>query len=443
MNRNKAIIAAAVTGLVVVIALKLLFFPSIKDAYFTMNYRNLREIPSGLVVLRPTHYPFLKHAGTMYAPSPQSRTNSWIIGRNAPLRDVISMAYDEHPSRVMLPIDAPKGNFDFLITVDHQSSERFRTAIQQKLGLRAQKEMREAEVLALKVVNPALPGLKVSDDGENTRAGFDGVTVHFVKAPAERVVQVLSQFYGLSVANKTGLTNSYDYSLVLPVSAQARLRDEAAKRASAEAMIKDLGLGLEPDLEPGEVLVVKTKAAVAPVLPDKKWRLLGPLNPGAEEGCEHWYHGMDGKGELLTDNSDPASGENDFTIENSGTDRRDHAEWRCETFSLGAGTNGSRPIRFSFDYKLPGRVKDGDNLRVQLRFYDQNKNFMEQKEFWVGTSSHDSGMSSYKTITNEDILPPAGARAADVTMTANLYEGDRWSSGTARFDNVFVTIQSP
>jgi len=328
------------------------------------------------------------------------------------------------------------------VTVDHQSRERLRAAIRRKLGFRAQKEMREAEVLALKVINPALPGLRVSDDGEKQGARLDGLTVHFVKVPVENVLRVLNQFYSLSVVNKTGLTNSYDYSLVLPVSALPRLRDDAAMRASAEAMIKDLGLGLEPEPEPGEVLVVKTKAPASTSLPDKKWRLLGPLNPGAEEGCEHWYHGMDGKGELLTDNSDPASGENDFTLQNSSADRHDHADWRCETFSLGAATNGSRPIRFSFDYKLPGPVKDGDNLRVQLRFYDQNKNFMEQKEFWVGTRSHDSGMTSYKTITSEDILPPAGSRTADVTMTANLYDGDHWSSGTARFDNVFVTIQS-
>ncbi len=442
MNRRKAIIAAVVvTGLLMVIALKLLFFPSVKDAYFAVNYRSLQQVPAGMVVLRPTHYSFLKHVDPMYAPSPHSRTNFWIVGRNAPLRDVIGMAYDENPSRVMLPIDAPKGNFDFLVTVNQKSRERLQAAIQRKFGFRAQKEMREAEVLALKVINPASPGLRVSDDGEKQGARLDVVTVHFVKAPVEGVLRVLNQFYRLSVVNKTGLTNSYDYSLVLPLSAQARLRDEAAMRVSAGAMIKDLGLGLEPELEPSEVLVVKTRAAVPPMLPDKKWRLLGPLNPGAEEGCEYWYHGMDGKGELLTDNTDPASGENDFTIENTSTDRHDHADWRCETFSLGTATNGTRPIRFSFDYKLPGPVKNGDNLRVQLRFYDQDKKFMEQKEFWVGTRSHDSVMTSYKTITSEDILPPSGARTADVTMTANLYDGDQWSSGIARFDNIFVTIQ--
>ena len=126
-------------------------------------------------------------------------------------------------------------------------------------------------------------------------------------------------------------------------------------------------------------------------------------------------------------------------MDNTSTDRHDHADWRCETFALGPATNGAWPIRFSFDYKLPGPVNEGDNLRVQLRFYDQNTNFINQQEFWVGSSSHDSAMTNYKTVASDDILPPAGARLCDVTLTANFYDGDKWSSGTGRFDNIFVT----
>jgi uncharacterized protein (TIGR03435 family) len=307
MNRRKVIIAASVvTGLLVVSALKLLCFPSVKDAYFALNERNLQQVPPGLVVLRRTHYPFLKHADPLYARSPHSRTNFWIVGRNAPLQDLIAVAYDERASRVVVPVDAPKGNFDFLVTVEHPR-ERLQAAIWKKLGCHAHNEAREVEVLALKVVNPALPNMKLNNSG-NHRAHMEGTTVVFVSAPIEGVVRLLSQFYDLSVVDKTGLEGFYDYAIPLPVSARDRMQDDAVLRAAAEATIKDLGLGLETIMEPESVLVVKTKPPAPSVLPDKKWRLLGPLNPGAEEGCEHWSGGESGSGFLLTDNTDPASG---------------------------------------------------------------------------------------------------------------------------------------
>jgi uncharacterized protein (TIGR03435 family) len=142
-------------------------------------------------------------------------------------------------------------------------------AIRDKLGCRAQTEMHDAEVLALKVVDPTLPGMKVSDS-DNHRAHLEGTTVVFVSAPVEGVVQVLSQFLNLSVVDKTDLKGFYDYTIPLPMSARERMQDDATLRAGAEAMIKPLGLGLETVTEPGEVLIVQTKATAALVLPDKK-----------------------------------------------------------------------------------------------------------------------------------------------------------------------------
>ena len=52
-------------------------------------------------------------------------------------------------------------------------------------------------------------------------------------------------------------------------------------------------------------------------------------------------------------------------------------------------------------------------------------------------------MTSYKTITTSGILTPAGAQKSDVTLSANFYEGDNWSSGSGRFDNIFVTTLRP
>ena len=106
--------------------------------------------------------------------------------------------------------------------------------------------------------------------------------------------QLLNQFFNITVVDRTGLTDSYDYVVPLPVTGLRQVSDDAL-RASAAAMIKDLGLGLESEMQPGEVLVVKTGPPAALVLADKKRLLLGPPNPGAEEGSKHWHHGMGGK----------------------------------------------------------------------------------------------------------------------------------------------------
>ena len=58
MTRTTKIILAvsAVLLVIAMVAVKLVFFPSIKDAYFAMNGRSLEQVPSGLVVVRPTHF---------------------------------------------------------------------------------------------------------------------------------------------------------------------------------------------------------------------------------------------------------------------------------------------------------------------------------------------------------------------------------------------------
>ncbi len=50
-------------------------------------------------------------------------------------------------------------------------------------------------------------------------------------------------------------------------------------------------------------------------------------------------------------------------------------------------------------------------------------------------------MTSYKTNTARGILAPLKAQVVDICVNINLY-GDRWSSGTGRFDDFSVTTVS-
>jgi hypothetical protein len=166
--------------------------------------------------------------------------------------------------------------------------------------------------------------------------------------------------------------------------------------------------------------------------------MLGPPDPGAERGYDHWYHGVSGTGFLSIDNTDPASGENDLTAGNIAVGATNHADWRSENFPLGPAANGRNPITFSFAYKLPVNVVWKDNVQVYLRFFDRTgTNFVNQKMVLVGTSTGTSDMTGYKRATVTNIRAPKRAATADVWISANTF--GPWASGLARFDDFSVT----
>jgi serine/threonine protein kinase len=172
----------------------------------------------------------------------------------------------------------------------------------------------------------------------------------------------------------------------------------------------------------------------------QKQMMIGPANPGAENGEDNWWVGANG-GALVffgIDHTDPASGDYDFTIGNTNLTGVNGAEWRSVIFPLGPAAAGAEPITFSFAYKLPDEVIAGDNILVQLRFFDHATNYLSGKNFWLGTRSRDSAMTRYKTIKVAGLQAPPRAEVADVTTSINSYH-ERWSSGTGRFDDFAVT----
>ena len=190
-------------------------------------------------------------------------------------------------------------------------------------------------------------------------------------------------------------------------------------------------------------------ASVVATMPaPAKQIILGPPNPGAETGGQ-WYSGTNGAAYLSVDNTDPNSGNNDFTLGNITAGTENRADWRSRLFSLGPAAGGGEPITFSFTYKFPGKVKSGDDIAVFFRFFDDTgKNFLGQQYIPLGSSSGDSEMTGYKKVTLTGIRAlknatgiqlPKGARTAkaDIWVTCNIFSP--WTSGDARFDDFSVT----
>ena len=169
---------------------------------------------------------------------------------------------------------------------------------------------------------------------------------------------------------------------------------------------------------------------------------LGPANPGAESGSTKWIREAKGSGSMSIERDDPANGHSYFSIgiASSSSEPTNQADFRSDKFSLGQATEAQRPITLSFAYKLPDKVKSGDNIALYFRFFDAKKKFLDQTMILIGSSTDDSEMTPYKTMTVTNILAPDKAVTADIWVTANAFEP--WTSGTAQFDDFSVTINS-
>lgn len=190
-----------------------------------------------------------------------------------------------------------------------------------------------------------------------------------------------------------------------------------------------------------KLLVVVVGIVGMPKIAAAKPVLLGPANRGAENGADDWYYGTNGAAWVTVDDSDPATGQFDFTIGNNTAGHENRADWRARVFPLGPAADGAEPITFSFAYKFPGKINGRDNMQVFLRFFDTTgTNFLSQRIFRIGFYTGDSNMVNYKTMTVTDIRAPRKARTADVWVTANIWEP--WTSGIGRFDDFSVTTVS-
>jgi hypothetical protein len=185
-------------------------------------------------------------------------------------------------------------------------------------------------------------------------------------------------------------------------------------------------------------LLVATFAITATIASAKGQIFLGPAGSGTSTGYINWLTGANGAGFTAVDFDDPANGGCDFTMSNTVAGAGNNADWRCLPFSLGAAAGGARPITFSFAYKFVNPVARGNNMHVQLRFFDATgTNFVAEHVIPVGARTGDSSMASYRTLTFEGIFAPPKARTADVWINAKIFEP--WVSGTGRFDSFSVT----
>lgn len=256
MTKTKTILLASALVLVLAgatIAVKMIFFPSVDEKFFQTSQTRLRQAPANVAIVRPTHFPKSPTNGMVVA---NVNGAMRMVGRNMTFQQLLATAYGYNPGRITLPPAPPNRNFDFLVTVPKDPTGRLQLAIKRKLGFTARREMRDTEVLALKVEDPNSPGLKVSTGGATDISARNG-RLYLTHMQMANLVNLVEQVLKMPVVDKTGLTNYYDFSMDWDAQTQQQAEGATMDRQTGRKILAEWGLGLEPDTASIEMLVVE------------------------------------------------------------------------------------------------------------------------------------------------------------------------------------------
>ncbi len=183
------------------------------------------------------------------------------VGINVSVADIAGFAYRGEglpwPSKkIRFATVQPPGRYDFIATLPHGASEALQQELKSKFGLVGRREMKDLDVLLLKVRNPNAPQLKPSTGQPgNLSATTDGGhgSIKCENQPLSTVAAVLEQMFNLPVKDQTGLTDQYSFELTW----NERGEQDPNHNALKQALLNQLGLQLAPGREPIEMLVME------------------------------------------------------------------------------------------------------------------------------------------------------------------------------------------
>jgi RNA polymerase sigma factor (sigma-70 family) len=229
---------------------------SIADSFF--NPTNLWRAPSNVLILRQTHFTGQDSAMTAMRTRAGGKQEERILGRNQSIGQIFEMANGlaETETRIVLPVDLPQFNFDYLITLPGSQENQLnalQAAIKKKLGLIGRFETLETNVLLLKLITPGLTGLKPHPANGNAGVTVTAGRIHAVGQSTAYLTTTLEYALKLPVLDQTGLGGKrYDYVL------DEGLFDGTTDGEKVKEFVRDeFGLELVPTNMPIEMLVVE------------------------------------------------------------------------------------------------------------------------------------------------------------------------------------------
>ena len=146
----------------------------------------------------------------------------------------------------------PGGFYDYIANLTNDSQQALQALIKKKFGLVGKYEMRDMDVLLLKVEHPNALGLKPGTPQMQSGLVTHGL-IHNKNISISRLAKDLGWDLKIPVIDQTGLVGNYDFDFPENLGAMPAEKLEKAK----QWLLTELGLKLVPNREPIEMLVVE------------------------------------------------------------------------------------------------------------------------------------------------------------------------------------------
>jgi hypothetical protein len=183
------------------------------------------------------------------------------VGINVPVDAIASLAYrSDDPlglpwprERMIFTTPEPRQTYDFIATLPQGSVEALRREMKTKLGFVGRKEIREIDVLILKIKNQNAPGL-VPSAGEGSGNFYDsleGGQHHFKieNQTSSIIAGFFERLFKMPIIDQTGVTRHFNFDL--------KWNESDGPDVLKQALLDQCGLELVPGREPVEMLVVE------------------------------------------------------------------------------------------------------------------------------------------------------------------------------------------
>lgn len=210
--------------------------------YWATDSRVLDKLPAGIFIFRPTLFPH--DGGSVW-------NNRRMSAKNQSVTSIIEGAYGFSDQRTIFPGDMPADHFDVMVTEPNYSG-LVKDELKKRYGLSAHTEIREVDVLVLKVQNPNPPYLKRSSAftlDSSWMGGNRKATIRNMSPGG--FFSSLEPEFAMPVVDETGLTGNYDFSLDWHP-AHGESDTDALKRA----LLEQLGVQVVPEQRSLQMLVV-------------------------------------------------------------------------------------------------------------------------------------------------------------------------------------------
>jgi len=229
------------------------------EASWRVAFPDPDHAPS-LVEILPTKFP-----ASVATLNGGRRGDNW-IGVGQSVFPIVQIAYDWRPGRILFADPQPKERYDFISTLRQGSGIALQAELKRKLGFVGHREMKDMDILVLKVRRSNALGLKPptnghtdhersdyyycdneplsSDSGGASSGGYSGFTI----------TSFLEGCFGTPVIDQTGLTQHFHIDLKWEELGKQQDPDHDALK---QALLDQLGLELVPSNMPIEMLVIE------------------------------------------------------------------------------------------------------------------------------------------------------------------------------------------